>query len=175
MNALTTEKIKEYLKNPVFYFIAVPALLGLWALLTAFVFYPAAVQRWNRQKEDYQNAQNLLKELLTIEPQRLTYTAKKDGAEQGFDFSQVVNEFAATFSIPSNDFMLSTRGQTRRAGKLAKSAMLSIKSIDIEKMAKFLSTLLVRWPDLQCEMLTIEKLPQGKNLWKVDMTLTYYY
>lgn len=172
---LTAEQIKEYLKNPIFYFIAVPAVLAIWVVLAMFVFYPSSIRNWEKQKQEYQQAQQLLKEILTIEPQRLTYKAKKDGAAEGFDFTYVVNEFATTFSIPSSDFVLSTRGQTRRAGKLARSAVLSIKSIDIEKMAKFLSTMLVRWPDLQCEMLAIEKLPNAKNLWKVDMTLTYYY
>jgi hypothetical protein len=87
----------------------------------------------------------------------------------------VINEFASLFSIRTSDFTINTRGETRRAGKRAQSAVLSIKTIDIERMAKFLSTLLIRWPDLQCEILSLDKLPQGKNNWKVDMTLTYYY
>lgn len=167
--------IKKQLKNPLFYYIAVPAAMGIWALTAGALFFPKAVGNWKDSEEEYKTAQELMAQIIAIEPQRLAYKAEK-GAEIGvFDFTQVINEFATAFSIPSANFTLNTRGETRRAGKRARSAALSIKSIDVEKTAKFLSTMLIRWPDLQCEMMSIEKLPQGKNNWKVDMTLTYYY
>lgn len=167
--------IKKHLKNPLFYYIAVPVVMGVWALVAGAVLFPKAVSNWKESQEEYKTAQDLMAQIIAIEPQRLAYKAEK-GAQIGvFDFTAVINEFATSFSIPSANFTLNTRGETRRAGKRARSAVLSIKSIDIEKMTKFLSTMLIRWPDLQCEIMSIEKLPQGKDNWKVDMTLTYYY
>jgi len=167
--------IKKYIKSPLFYYIAVPAVMGIWAFVAGVVFYPKAVSSWKESQEEYKTAQDLMAQIIAIEPQRLAYKAEKGSQIGVFDFTQVINEFATTFSISSANFTLNTRGETRRAGKRARSAVLSIKSIDIEKTTKFLSTLLIRWPDLQCEILSIEKLPQGKDNWKVDMTLTYYY
>ena len=167
--------MKEYLKNPFFYYIAIPAILGIWAITAGAVLYPRATTSWQMNEEDYVNAQELLTQIIAIEPQRLTHQQKEGGVTGDFDFTQVVNEFASLFSIPPANFTLNTRGETRRAGKRARSATLSIRTIDVEKTAMFLSTMLIRWPDLQCENLTLEKLPQGKNNWRVDMTLTYYY
>lgn len=167
--------MKAYLKNRVFYYIAVPSVLGIWAIAAGAVFYPRAVASWQQEKDEYAVAQDLLGQIVAIEPQRLTHQQEKGAASGDFDFTQVVNEFASAFSIPPANFTLNTRGETRRAGKRARSAALSIRTIDIEKASKFLSTMLIRWPDLQCESMTLEKLPQGKNNWRVDMTLTYYY
>ena len=166
--------MKKYLRNPFFYYALIPVLAGLWAVSAGLVFYPRAVSSLQEGQDEYKTAQELLAQIVAIEPQRLAYKQEK-GVSGDFDFTKVVNEFATVFSIPSSNFTLNTRGETKRAGKRARSAVLSIKSIDIEKTAKFLSTMLIRWPELQCEILSLEKLPQGKNNWKVDMTLTCYY
>jgi hypothetical protein len=167
--------MKDYLKNPMFYYIAVPVVLCVWAILAGAVFYPRAVTAWTNGQEEYKIAQELLAQIIAIEPQRLTHKQEQGSSGGDFDFTKVVNDFAAAFSIPPANFTLNTRGETKRAGKRARPATLSIRTIDIEKMSKFLSVMLIRWPDLQCESLTLEKLPQGKNEWRIDMTLTYYY
>ena len=167
--------MKKYLNNPFFYYIAVPAAACIWAAAAGLVFYPRASTSWQDSQAEYEAAQELMAQIIAVEPQRLAFKQEKGTAVVDFGFTQVINEFASLFSIRTSDFTINTRGPTRRAGKLAQSAVLSIKTIDIERMAKFLSTLLIRWPDLQCEILSLDKLPQGKNNWKVDMTLTYYY
>ncbi len=167
--------MKDYLKNPLFYYIAVPVILGVWAIAAGAVFYPRSVTAWQEGQDEYKTAEELLAQIIAIEPQRTIHKQQKGSTDGDFDFTQVVNEFAAAFSIPPANFTLNTRGETRRAGKRARSATLSIRTIDVEKASKFLSTMLIRWPDLQCENLTLEKLPQGKDNWRVDMTLTYYY
>ena len=35
--------------------------------------------------------------------------------------------------------------------------------------------MLLRWPELKCEVLSFEKVKNTKNNWKVNMSLTYYY
>ena len=167
--------MKKYLKNPFFYYAVIPAVAGIWAVAAGMVFYPRASSSLQDSQAEYKAAEELLAQIIAVEPQRLVYKQEKGTAVVDFDFTQVVNEFASLFSIPSSNFTLNTRGETRRAGKRARSAVLSIKTIDVEKTTKFLSTMLIRWPDLQCEILSLDKLPQGKNNWKVDMTLTYYY
>ena len=167
--------MKEYLKHPFFYYIAIPVVLGVWAITAGAVLYPRAKTAWELGKEDYVNAQDLLAQIVAIEPQRLTHQQKEGEVAGDFDFTPIVNEFATALRIPPANFTLNTRPETRRAGKRAQSATLSIQTIDIEKTTMFLSTLLIRWPDLQCERLTLNNLPQGKDNWGVDMTLTYYY
>ena len=168
--------MKKYLENPLFYYILVPVIAGIWAIAAAVIFYPRAVVALQESKEEYTATQELLAQIVAIEPQRLAYQKEKGSGGSGdFDFTRVINEFATLFSIPSADFTLNTRGETRRAGKRAQSAVLAIKTIDIEKRTKFLSGRLVRWPELQCETLNLEKIAPGKNNWKAEMTLTYYF
>ena len=166
--------MKDYLKNPLFYYAAVPAVAAVWALAAGLVFYPRALAGWEEKQSEYETAQDFLAQLVEIEPQRLAHK-QEAGISGDFDFTQVVNEFATLFSIPPANYTLNTRGETRRAGKRARSATLDIREIDVEKLSMFLSTLLMRWPDLQCEILNLDKLPHGKNAWRVGMTLTYYY
>lgn len=166
--------MKEYLKNPRFYYLVIPVFTAVWAVAAGVVFYPRAVSSWQEGQEEYKAAEDLLAKIIAIEPQRLAFKQEK-GTAGDFNFTQVVNDFASLFSIPSSNFTLNTRGETKRAGKRAQSTVLSIKTIDIEKVSKFISAMLIRWPDLQCEILNLDKLPQGKNNWKVDLTLTYYY
>lgn len=169
--------MKDYLKNPLFYYIVIPAVAGIWAAAAGMVFYPRSVTFWEQEKDDYNASEELLAQIIAIEPQRLTHQQQEGtgGGGGDFDFTQVINELATLFSIPPANFTLNTRGETSRAGKRARSATLSIRTIDIERMTKFLSVMLIRWPDLQCESLSMDKLPQGKDNWRVDMTLTYYY
>jgi hypothetical protein len=166
--------MKDYLKNPRFYYFVVPLLAAVWAIAAGAVFYPRAVASWQEKQAEYKTAEEILAQIIAIEPQRLAFKQEK-GTSGDFNFTQVINDFTTLFSIPSSNFTLNTRGETKRAGKRAQSTVLSIKTIDIEKLSKFLSAMLIRWPDLQCEIFNLDKLPQGKNSWKVDMTLTYYY
>ncbi|MFH1616455.1 MAG: hypothetical protein ABIG61_15380, partial [Planctomycetota bacterium] len=55
------------------------------------------------------------------------------------------------------------------------SADVSIKEVDMEKFSQFLSMLLLRWPDLQCDQLKLTKLPAGPDSWKANLKLTYNY
>lgn len=156
------------------YFWMLPAAAAVWALLAAFVFYPAGVQAWEDQQQEYKQAEDLIGQILDMEPQRLAYKEEK-GQSGEFDFTGEVNRFAQVCGIAHGSYILQTRGEILREGKKSKSADVTIKSADIETSARFVSSLLIRWPDLQCEQLTLEKLSSGKNDWKVQLRFTYYF
>lgn len=167
--------INRALKNPNVYYIAVPVAAAVWALLAGFAFYPNAIEGWKGSERDFEQSKNLIEQLIKLQPERLDYEVDASGGDQEFDFTRTINEFAKTFSIPPGDYKLNVRGQTKRAGRVTKSASISIKSIDIEKLTQFLSALLLRWPDLKCENLGLELKKNAKNAWQADLSLTYYY
>jgi len=105
----------------------------------------------------------------------LAYKVDEKAKPEEFDFTKTINDFARIFSISDSDYNLIVRGQTKRAGRQTRSATIVIKTIDIEKLAQFLSAMLLRWPELKCEVLSFEKVKNTKNNWKVNMSLTYYY
>lgn len=168
------DKFKDIWKNPNFYYIAAPAVAGFFALLTVFVFYPAAVKHWQESEAEYKAAQEWADKLLALQPDRLL-SANQAASAETFDFTVIVDDFAKVFSISPANYTISVKGEVKKQGKRAKSATLSIKTIDIEKLTKFVSSMLARWPDLECDVLSLDKGKAGKDDWKADLTLTYYF
>lgn len=162
-------------KNPTVYYIAIPIIAGVWALTAGIVFYPRSIQAWDQGKSDAAVVEEQIKELAALQPQRLAFTSEASNESEEFDYTKTVNDFSRIFAISESNYNLNVRGKARRAGRETQSASILIKSIDIEKLAQFLSALLLRWPDLKCEQLSIEKIKNTKNNWKVNLSLTYYY
>jgi hypothetical protein len=154
--------------------IVVPIAAGLWMLYGWAIAYPASVQKWQDSKAQYDEAQNMIKQILTLEPQRLTFKQEKTGNTE-FDYTNVVDQFTKDFNIAEDNYTLNVRGVTKREGKSIKGADLSIKMIDIESLCKFLSAILARWPELDCETFRLDKLDAGKNVWKVTLHFSYTY
>ena len=165
--------MKIDLKNPNVYYIAVPVIAGLWAVLVGFVFYPGSIEAWEKSQSDFNIVKKQIGDLVVLQPERLAFDEKTKPEE--FDFTKTINDFAGVFSIPDSNYNLTVRGRTKRAGRQTRSATIMIKTIDIEKLAQFLSAMLLRWPELKCEVLSFEKVKNTKNNWKVNMSLTYYY
>jgi hypothetical protein len=167
--------MKQALKNPNLYYIAVPSAAAFFALLAAFVFYPGSVKNWQDSQSEFKTAQEWADKLIALQPERLSFKPNEKSGSGTFDFTVIVDEFAKAFTIAPTNYTTSVKGEVKKQGKRARSATLSIKSIDIEKLSKFLSTMLARWPDLECDVLSLDKGKAGKDDWKADMTLTYYY
>lgn len=167
--------MKDYFKNPNLYYIAIPAIAGVWALLAAFVFYPGAVNAWQDDaKSEYEKSQEYIEKILTIQPQRLQYKGPASTSGK-FDFGEIINTLTQVFQISPSKYTLNVRSEVPKGGKRARTATMSIKEINIEKSARFVSAMLTGWPDLKCEVLGLEKAKTGKDNWNVDLTLTYYY
>jgi len=162
-------------KNPTVYYIAVPVIAGLWAILAGFFFYPASIEAWEESRSDFESVEKQIKQLVALQPKRLDYKVDQKAKPEEFDFTKTINDFARVFSISDSNYNLTVRGQTKRAGRETRSATIVIKTIDIEKLAQFLSAMLLRWPELKCEVLSVEKVKKTKNNWKVNMSMTYYY
>ena len=166
--------MKEYLKNPNLYYIVIPAVSALWALWAWAGSVPAAEKNWSKQKTIYQNAQVQIDKILNLDPQRLEYK-QQEGKGSQFDYSSVVEQFARVCDISSSDYSFQTGREMKRGNRTTKTATVQIKPINIEKFTKFFFTIMLPWPDLQCDQLRLTKLPAGPDAWKVNMKFTYYY
>lgn len=166
--------MKQLMKNPTFYMIAIPVAAGLWMMYGWIFAYPASVQKWQEAQTDYKEAQNQIKQILELEPQRLSFKQEKNQGDE-FDYTNVIDQFTKEYNIAPDNYTLNVRGITKKAGKSVKGADLSLKTIDIENLCKFLSAILTRWPELECETLRLDKLDVGKNSWKVTLRFAYNY
>ena len=167
--------MKQAFKNPNTYYILVPAVATVWALLAGAVFYPQSVKAWDETKDQALQSEELIDQLVTLQPKRLAFKVDESSDTQEFDFSKTINEFAGVFGISPSNYNLTVRGETRKAKRRARSASMSIKTVDIETLSQFLSALLLRWPDMNCEVLSFEKIKNTKNNWSATLSLTYYY
>ena len=167
--------MKKFYKNTNFYYIMAPAIVSLWAMFTWVISLPAAGGKWEKQKREFESAQEFVIQILEVAPEKLDYEKQEEKAKE-FDYVSVVDEFAKQWKVSASNYSLNVGKETKRAGKqTVKSATLSIKPVDIGKFINFLSSVLSQWHKLQCDEITLTKQKTGKNVWKADVKLVYYF
>ena len=166
--------MKDIYKNPIVYYIAVPIIAALWPLLVVGVYLPKSQKIWNKEKTQYQKAQKIIEDILTLDPERLEYLGGKKG-ESKFDYTSAVDSVASSYRISATNYKISSRPIITSSGHKNQSAKVVIKEIDIANFAKFLSTMQLRWANLQCVQLKLTKKKGQPDSWKVDVDFKYYF
>jgi hypothetical protein len=146
----------------------------LWALLAWAVLLPETDSQWQKQVQENKKARSIITKILVLDPDRINYEQQKDKVVE-FDYSTSVEQFAEKCRIAPSNYDLNARLIVKRGDKKIKTGDLVIKSVDIETFAKFLSSMLIRWPDLQCNQLNFTKLKNAKDLWQVRIKFIYNY
>ncbi len=165
--------MKDILRQPTLYYIAVPALLFLWPLLMWFVYLPRTADTWEKEKKIYAEAHKTATKILTLDPERLTYGDKKKSP--GFDYTAAIDAAARKLAITSANYTISSKPIRRSEGRRTQDCQIIINEIDITRLAEFLSNLQVTWANLQCQKVTLTKKQGLKDAWKIDLSLKYYY
>ncbi len=167
--------MKQIYKNPTLYYILAPVIAALWPLLIWGVYLPAAAHNWQVERTQYNEAQSIMAEILTLDPDRLGFADSKDTAAE-FDYAIAVEKIASLCKIPSTHYKLSSRPIIAdSSGPKSQSAKVGLKQVDITKFAKFLSTIQLRWANLQCANVKLTKKKGLPDTWDVDLEFMYYY
>ena len=166
--------MKDIYKNPIFYYALVPAVIVLWPLLIWSVYLPNARTDWGREKTQYEKAQKIIAEILSLDPDRLTLAEGKNTSAE-FDYAIAVEKTATIHSIPPSSYKLSSGMVITSGGQKNQSARVSLKAVDITRFAKFLSAIQLRWSNLQCAQLKLRKKKGSPDLWDVELDFKYYY
>jgi stress response protein YsnF len=166
--------MKDIYKNPLFYYLVVLVIAFLWPAIIWGIYLPASRARYNSDEEQYKKAQQVMEELLTVDPERLD-AAKDKTAASGFDYATAVQQAAQFASIPATNPRLSTQPVATSEGQKSQSANISLEDVDITKAARFLSTLQLRWSGLQCTKVTLRKKKGLPDSWDVDFAFKYFY
>jgi len=168
--------MKDIYKNPILYYIAVPLIVGIWPLLVWAIYLPNAQKNVKELMDQYNKAEPVMLEILTLEPDRLEFTDANDTAAD-FTYGEAIDRIASLCRIPPSKYDLSTGTIMTVRGQESQNASIDLKEIDIRRFAKFLSMLQLRWANVQCERLKLTKkqnLPDN-DLWDIDIELKYYY
>ncbi len=166
--------MKDIYRNPTLYYILVPIVVVLWPLLVRAVYLPDAENNWQAEKAQYNKAQKIIEEILNIDPDRLGFVDSKASAAE-FDYANVVDKIARSCGISPTNYELSSKPPRTTKGQKTQSCHVELKQIDITKFARFLSTIQLRWANLQCENVTLTKGKGQPDMWRVDLDFKYYY
>lgn len=166
--------MQEFYKKTNFYFILIPAIATLWAVLTWAISNPTAAKEWTRAQKDYKQAQDIVAKIIDIDPERLEFEKQKGKSAQ-FDYPTTVAKYAQQWKIIPANYSLNDGRDMKRGGQKTKGATLQINPTDIATFTQFLSSMMYRWPDLQCDTIKFTKEKSSLDSWKVDLKLTYYY
>mgnify|MGYP001073464257 CR=1 FL=1 len=168
--------MKDIYKNPILYYIAVPVIVGMWPLLVWAIYLPAAQKDVKDQIDQYKRAEPIMMEILTLEPDRLEF-ADSNETTADFTYGEAVDRVASMCRISPSNYNLNSSMLMTLKGQESQSASLDLKQIDIQKFARFLSMLQLRWANLQCERLKLTKKQNlsDNDLWDVRIELKYYY
>lgn len=166
--------MKDIYKKAIFYYVLIPALLALWPLWLFAFGIPDVKTSYKKETGEYNKAEGLIGQILEIDPQRLDYAkAKKEG--DAFDYTTAIDQVTKVCGIAANNYRLSSSPVRKmKGGQKNQDAAITIDRINIEKLAKFLSVMHMRWVNLQCSNLTLTKIKGEKNLWKADVRFIYY-
>jgi hypothetical protein len=168
--------MKDVLKNPILYYIAVPIIVGLWPLLVGVIYLPAAQADVQEQMEQYNRAEPIMMEILTLDPGRLEFADSNDAAAD-FSYGGAVDWVASLCKIPPTAYKVSSSLIMTANNQKSQTANVDLRQVDIAKFAKFLSMIQLRWGNLQCERVKLtrkEGLPD-EDVWDVDIEFKYYF
>ena len=166
--------MKDIHKNPIFYYILAPFVAICWLASVAMVSLPKARENWQRQTVEYDKAQKIIAEILTINPERLTFADSQAGKDE-FDYAIAVEKVAGLCGIKSSDYKLSSGIRITSGGQKSQSANVLLRETNIIKFAKFLSTIQLHWPNLQCTQLKLTYKKGLTDIWDADLKLKYFY
>jgi hypothetical protein len=99
--------MKDIHKNPFFYYILVPAVAALWPVIIWGILLPGGRAKLKVDKEEYIKAQQLIGELLPLDPERLNFAEEK-GKSADFDYATAVQQAAGLCSIPPGNYKLTS-------------------------------------------------------------------
>ncbi|MBA7689117.1 hypothetical protein ES703_97612 [subsurface metagenome] len=165
---------KEFYKNPLFYYVAVPVITAGWMLLVWTVRLPQAQRRWDMSRAEYTKAQEIMTEILNINPDRLDYIGSRE-TDSEFDYAIAVEKIASLCRIPSVDYKLSSGPTITSGGQRSQRAKMVLRQVDITRFADFLTTIQFRWAGLRCTQLKLTHKKGLKDKWDVDLDFAYYY
>jgi len=165
--------MKNIWKESILYYIAAPALIGLWPLLVALVYIPQTEKNWEKEKKNYTDARKTMDQICNLDPERLTYRNEKKSSD--FDYAAAIYNAANKLKILPQNCDISSKPVRSAQGRKTKDCQVVISEIGILKFASFLSNLQITWASLQCEQATLTKLKGLQDSWKIDLDFKYYY
>ena len=149
-------------------------MVGLWPLLVWAVYLPAAQENLKNEFKLCKDANDIMLQILTLDPQRLELVDPNDSNAE-FSYYNEVNRFATLCGIPPSKCENHTQKVTNSGGQRNQTANVKFTDIDITTFTKFMSMIQARWPKLQCNMLKLTQKKGMPDVWTIDIEFRYFF
>jgi hypothetical protein len=166
--------MRDIYRNPMFYYVLAPILVGLWPLLIWAMYLPRAQQAYRTDRSLYEEATASIMEILDKDPERLNIAAESKSLGK-FAYSEAVDRVANLCRILSSNYTLNTGIPVVSGKKESQQARVGLTDVGIVQAAKFLWTIQSMWVNLNCERARLTKKVGMPDQWDMDMTFKYDY
>lgn len=166
--------MRDIYRNPVFYYLLIPALVLLWPLLVWSVYLPRAKQQQKAEQALYVDGQTCIVEILQLDPDRLKIPDANQVSVE-FSYGSALDRVANLCRIPPNSWTSSASNISSSEKRKRQDALVKLSSVSIVQAAKFLSTMQITWATLTCDTLDLKKKKGMADQWDADVKFTYYY
>ncbi len=166
--------MRELYRNPILYYVLVPVLACAWPLLVWGYYLPQAKSNWEKDRESFWKAQDLIVEILEQDQERMT-VAEETRKLGKFTYAEAVDRVANLCRIPSGNWSQTTGSIVISNGKKMQQARVSLEKVSIVQAAKFLSTIQAMWVDLTCDRVKLNKREGLPDQWDMDLNFMYAY
>lgn len=166
--------MRDICRNPVLYYLLIPALVGVWPLLVWRVYLPAAQRERENDYSLLLDGQTNIIEILKLDPGR-TNDADPNRVVGEFAYGVAINSAANVCGIPASRKRWTVGDISTTGGKKRQDGRVALKDVTIVQAARFLSNMQSTWVLLQCEKLKLTKKKGMPDQWDVDFDFQYYY
>ena len=167
--------MKDIYRKPIFYYIAVPLVIGILPLSIWLVYLPGAGESLKNDREAYEESKAVMGSILALDPTRLEF-ARENITEDKFDYGIAVERAAAKCGILPTNSKINVRPPRVVRGQKTQNAQVMLEDVDISSFAKFVTSLQITWPSLQCEKIDLTKQKGAvADRWDIDVSFKYYY
>jgi hypothetical protein len=166
--------MREIYRNPVLYYLLIPALVGMWPLLVWGVHLPEAQRSAETERNLYIKGQNHIIDILQLDPERLKFADVNEVSGE-FSYVSAVERVANLCRIPAGGWKYNAGNVVTINSKRRQDAKVKITDVSIVQAARFLSTMQSMWVNLTCEKVKLTRHKGMADQWNVDYSFVYYY
>jgi hypothetical protein len=166
--------MREIYKNPMFYYLLIPVLVGLWPVLVWGVYLPRVERDQEVEQGLLIEGQTQIVDILRLDQGRLNFADANDVAGE-FSYPSAVDRVANLCRIPASNCTYQAGSIITSAGKRRQDARIKLTDVSIVQTAEFLYTIQARWVHLTCEKVKLTKKKGMPDQWEVDLDMVYYY
>ncbi len=160
-------------KNPVLYYILIPALVAVWPILLWMHYLPAAEKDLAKWKAYVPDVNSVATEILRLDPDRIGSTPK---AVEPFDYMTAVNRAGIKCGLKTGTFGHTTGIKTKSStGEESQTATVTLGDVTIVQACQFLSVLEMSWPHLECTGVDLTQAKKVLDQWEAKLQFKYFY